>query len=92
MLVAVLLPFIIAMIIPFLSKWKHSVHTGYFVTIVPIIVFIYFARYLGHGFEPVTREYAWIPSLDMNVLFYLDGLSLLFALLISGIGALVAFY
>ncbi|KHE71777.1 Na+/H+ antiporter subunit A [Halobacillus sp. BBL2006] len=92
MLVAVLLPFIIAMIIPFLSKWKHSVHTGYFVTIVPVIVFIYFARYLGHGFEPVTREYAWIPSLDMNVLFYLDGLSLLFALLISGIGALVAFY
>ncbi|MGI8316068.1 Na+/H+ antiporter subunit A [Halobacillus mangrovi] len=92
MLVAVLLPFIIAMIIPFLSKWKHTIHTGYFVTIVPVIVFIYFARYLGHGFEPVSREYAWIPSLDMNILFYLDGLSLLFVLLISGIGALVAFY
>ncbi|MCA0982673.1 Na+/H+ antiporter subunit A [Halobacillus yeomjeoni] len=92
MLVAVLLPFILALFIPLLSKWKNKLHTGYFVTIVPVIIFIYFIRFIGAGFEPVTREYSWIPSLDMNIVFYLDGLSLLFVLLISGIGALVAFY
>ncbi|MGR9049290.1 Na+/H+ antiporter subunit A [Halobacillus faecis] len=92
MLVAVLLPFIIAIFIPFLSKWKEKVHTGFFVTIVPVLIFIYFARFLGTGFEPVVQKYSWIPSLDMNMVFHLDGLSLLFVLLISGIGALVAFY
>ncbi|WP_431798752.1 Na+/H+ antiporter subunit A [Halobacillus andaensis] len=92
MLLAVLLPFIIAIFIPFLSRWKHHFHTGFFVTAVPVVIFIYFIRFIGPGFEPVGREYSWIPSLDMNILLYLDGLSLLFVLLISGIGSLVAFY
>jgi len=34
----------------------------------------------------------WIPTLGFNLSFYLDGLSLLFALLISGIGTLVFLY
>ncbi|AXY03675.1 hypothetical protein D1115_22565 (plasmid) [Vibrio alfacsensis] len=34
----------------------------------------------------------WIPSLDVNLSFKLDGLSLLFACLISGIGALIQIY
>ncbi|MFZ0475027.1 MAG: proton-conducting transporter membrane subunit, partial [Halobacillus sp.] len=92
MLLVVLLPFIFAIAIPFISKWKDKFHPGIFVTMIPAIIFIYFVRFIGTGFEPLTREYSWIPSLDMNVVFYLDGLSLLFVLLISGIGALVAFY
>jgi len=92
MLLVVLLPFIFAIAIPFLSKWKDKFHPGIFVTVIPAIIFIYFVRFIGTGFEPLTREYSWIPSLDINVVFYLDGLSLLFVLLISGIGALVAFY
>ncbi|MCA1021461.1 Na+/H+ antiporter subunit A [Halobacillus litoralis] len=92
MLVAVLLPFILALFIPFLSRWKEKLHPGFFVTLVPVVIFIYFVRHIGTGFEPVIQEYSWIPSLGMNMVFHLDGLSLLFALLISGIGALVAFY
>ncbi|MCA0970003.1 Na+/H+ antiporter subunit A [Halobacillus litoralis] len=92
MIWAVLLPFIMAMFIPFVDKWRERIHTGFFVTIIPILIFIYFARFLGTGFEPLTRSYSWIPSLDINMVFHLDGLSLLFVLLISGIGALVAFY
>ncbi|SFF53096.1 multisubunit sodium/proton antiporter, MrpA subunit [Halobacillus alkaliphilus] len=92
MLLVVLLPFIFAIAIPFISKWKDKFHPGVFVTLIPAIIFIYFVRFIGTGFEPLTREYSWIPSLDMNIVFYLDGLSLLFVLLISGIGALVAFY
>ena len=34
----------------------------------------------------------WVPSLNVSLSFYLDGLSLLFALLISAIGALVFLY
>ncbi|WP_173916071.1 Na+/H+ antiporter subunit A [Halobacillus sp. Marseille-Q1614] len=92
MLLAVLLPFIIAIFIPLLSKWKNEFHTGFVATAVPVVIFIYFVQFLGAGFEPVTQEYSWVPSLDMNLVFHLDGLSLLFVLLISGIGSLVAFY
>jgi multicomponent Na+:H+ antiporter subunit A len=57
-------------------------------------LFIYFIQYL-----PVTSgggviEYSvpWVPSLGIHFTVYLDGLSLLFALLISGIGTLVVLY
>ncbi|MBM7554689.1 Na+/H+ antiporter subunit A [Thalassobacillus pellis] len=92
MLFAVLLPFIAAIFIPFLSKWKEKIHTGFFVTLIPLVVFIYFVRFAGNDFHPVTQSYDWMPSLDINFDFHLDGLSLLFVLLISGIGVLVAFY
>lgn len=92
MIWAVFLPFILAIFIPFVDKWRERIHTGFIVTVAPILIFIYFARFIGTSFEPVTRSYSWIPSLDINMVFHLDGLSLLFVLLISGIGALVAFY
>lgn len=37
-------------------------------------------------------KWSWVPSLDVSLSFHLDGLSLLFALLISGIGAVVFAY
>ena len=36
--------------------------------------------------------YEWIPSLGIRLSFFIDGLSLIFAILISGIGALVTLY
>lgn len=39
--------------------------------------------------RPLTEVYAWAPSLGVDLVLYLDGLSLLFALLITGVGALV---
>ncbi|WP_266205462.1 hydrogen gas-evolving membrane-bound hydrogenase subunit E [Pontibacter kalidii] len=42
--------------------------------------------------QAVVQQYAWVPELGVNLQFRLDGLSLLFALLISFFGALVMFY
>ncbi len=42
--------------------------------------------------EAVQHSVPWVPSLDIFFTVYLDGLSLLFALLITGIGALVVLY
>lgn len=39
-----------------------------------------------------TSRHAWVPALDLAVALRLDGLSLLFALLIAGIGALIVSY
>ncbi|APC48194.1 Na+/H+ antiporter subunit A [Virgibacillus halodenitrificans] len=92
MIFAVLIPLIIACFIPLLSKLKEKIHTGIFVLFVPLSIFLYFVQFLGRDFNPIRHTYNWIPSLGINFDFYLDGLSLLFALLISGIGALVVLY
>ncbi|SFD56303.1 multisubunit sodium/proton antiporter, MrpA subunit [Lentibacillus persicus] len=92
MIFTVLIPLLIACLIPFVSLYKHRIHTGIFVFFVPFTIFIYFIQFIGTGFEPVRHTYNWIPSLGINFDFHLDGLSLLFALLISGIGSLVVLY
>ncbi|WP_164668540.1 Na+/H+ antiporter subunit A [Virgibacillus doumboii] len=92
MIYIVLIPLLLACFIPLISKIKHKIHTGAFVFFIPLIIFLYFIRFIGKDFEPIRHTYNWIPSLGINFDFYLDGLSLLFALLISGIGALVVLY
>ena len=40
----------------------------------------------------IVEQYRWIESLGLELSFRLDGLSLLFGLIISGVGAAVALY
>ena len=40
----------------------------------------------------VEFSHQWVPSLDINLVFRLDGLSVLFASLITGVGVLVQLY
>jgi len=42
--------------------------------------------------EPVEQRFAWVPQLGVELALRADGLSLLFALLIAGIGTFVAVY
>lgn len=42
--------------------------------------------------QAIIQTYEWIPSLGITLSFYLDGLSLLFALIITGVGTLIFFY
>lgn len=46
---AILAPFLFAFIVPFLYKRVKQVHTGWFVLIVPVVLFVYFISKL-----PVT--------------------------------------
>ena len=92
MIFAALAPLFIALFVPLLSKFKAKIHTGVFVLLVPLFIFLYFIQFVGGDFSPVLETYQWIPSLHINFDFYLDGLSLLFVLLISGIGTLVVLY
>ncbi|MGY4690388.1 Na+/H+ antiporter subunit A [Salibacterium sp. K-3] len=91
---AIIAPFIAAVFVPLLYKKIPSIHTGWFVLTVPAILFVYFLQYI-----PVTSEggaaaavFEWVPSLGINFRAYADGLGLLFALLITGIGTLVVLY
>ncbi|MCY7886221.1 Na+/H+ antiporter subunit A [Bacillus spizizenii] len=91
---AILSPFLFAFIIPILAKYAKRVHTGWFVLILPVLLFIYFLpmiRMTQSG-ETLRSVFEWIPSLGINFTVYIDGLGLLFALLITGIGSLVTLY
>src|SRR5690625_265950 len=91
---AVLAPFLFAVLVPFLFKYVRRIHTGWFVLFVPLILFIYFLSFISvtsDGRDEMQRM-EWVPSLGINFDLYVDGLSLLFALLITGIGTLVILY
>ncbi|WP_096201345.1 Na+/H+ antiporter subunit A [Bacillus sp. FJAT-45350] len=87
-------PFLLAILVPFFYKFARPIHTGWFVFVLPVVLFIYFLQQLpviSNGGN-ILYTVPWVPSLGINFTVYLDGLSLLFALLITGIGALVVLY
>ncbi len=48
---------------------------------------------LTHGLDqPLLQQWQWIPEIGLNLSFRLDGLALIFGLLISGIGTLIFIY
>ncbi|UXU56728.1 Na+/H+ antiporter subunit A [Staphylococcus agnetis] len=92
--IAVILPLIFALIIPVLYRFYKRVHLGWFVLPIPVVLFAYFLTYLqptmsGH-YEKASVK--WMPQIGMNFDIYVDGLGLLFSLLITGIGSLVVLY
>ncbi|TWI56364.1 Na+/H+ antiporter subunit A [Halalkalibacter nanhaiisediminis] len=91
---ATISPFLLAILIPFLYKYARAIHTGWFVLVLPLVLFIYFIQQLpvtSNG-DVISHSVPWVPSLGIHFNVYLDGLSVLFALLITGIGTLVVLY
>ena len=67
---------------------------GWLIGLVPLGLLSYFlslAERVAAG-ETLRAAISWIPSLSVNLSFYVDGLSLCFAVLISGVGSLVMIY
>jgi multicomponent K+:H+ antiporter subunit A len=67
---------------------------GWLLAAAPLAAFALFAAQLPAvtGGEKLHAHWAWMPSLGLSFSLHLDGLSLLFALLVSGIGTLVLIY
>ena len=90
----VFLPLIAMFFIPLLKKGFKSIHLGNFVIIVPFVLFTYFVstiREVYNGFF-ITKKLPFASNVGLDINLKLDGLSLLFALLITGIGTLVILY
>lgn len=94
LVLAIFIPFLAAAIIPFLYKNVKNIHVGWFVILVPTALFIYLSSLIPaiSSGDVVVQTMKWIPSYGINLTAYLDGLALTFALLISGVGALVILY
>ncbi|PNZ66588.1 Na+/H+ antiporter subunit A [Staphylococcus croceilyticus] len=92
--IAVILPLIFALIIPILYRFSKKIHLGWFVLPIPVVLFIYFLSLISttQSGNTVINTLNWMPHIGMNFDLYLDGLSILFSLLITGIGSLVVLY
>ncbi|UXS28792.1 Na+/H+ antiporter subunit A [Staphylococcus delphini] len=91
---ALLLPLIFAILIPILYRFYKRIHLGWFVLPIPVVLFAYFLSYIQPTMSGQFTEQsaAWMPQIGMNFDVYVDGLGLLFSLLITGIGSLVVLY
>jgi multicomponent Na+:H+ antiporter subunit A len=80
------------LLVPFGKYVKNNKST--LLASVPAAIFIYFidkVSIISTG-QVLFESTPWVPALGINLSFRLDGLSLLFSLLISGIGTLIFIY
>ncbi len=86
-------PFVAALFAPILVK-NFGAKAALVLAIVPGLLFCHYSTMLGEislG-QIITGGVQWVPTLGVNFSWLIDGLSLTFALLISGIGALILIY
>ena len=94
LILAILIPFIVAALIPLIHNRIGTLHIGWLVLLVPLVLFAIFAVQIpaiSNG-DTLIQTVNWIPSIGINFTVYLDGLSLIMALLITGMGSLVVLY
>lgn len=93
MLTGLLVVFALAALAPTLHRVTRD-WSGWLFALVPAGLFVYFFTLLKRLPESgiLLQSTQWVPSLGIELSFRYDGLSLLFLLLISGIGTLISIY
>lgn len=93
-----LLPIIVTFLLAFLMlllKPQKFLRFFKFICVVPLLLFLYLLTYLPavyQGTKSILFKNEWIPSLGISLDFKIDGLSMLFGLMITGIGTLIYLY
>ena len=93
MLLTVLAGLVMAIaLIPFGNFFKKN--KSLLLAVVPALLFLYYLQYIPEisAGNVIFESTKWVPSLGINLSFRLDGLSLLFTLIITGIGTLIFIY
>jgi multicomponent Na+:H+ antiporter subunit A len=89
MLAAILSGFIFALgMVPFGKYFKGRAAIA--TALLPLGLFVYFLNLLPKA--GLVQTWAWAPTFGVDLSFHADGVGLLFALIITGIGALVFLY
>ncbi len=85
--------FLLALLVPLVRRLLGRYAIVVFVAL-PAVLALTFASQAGAVIDgtPLRWEHSWVPQLHLSLAFSLDGLSLLFSLLISGVGAAVILY
>ncbi|MBD1430692.1 putative monovalent cation/H+ antiporter subunit A [Sphingobacterium litopenaei] len=93
MLLTVLSGLIFSIVLIFFGR-QFKAKWSILLPILPTLLFLYFSTQIpiiSTG-KSLVQHIDWVPTLGVNFDFHLDGLSLLFSLLITGIGACIFFY
>lgn len=86
-------PFVAAALAPLLHRFTKPL-TGWVLALVPAAIFVFLLTLIEPVLEAgsVSARIGWVPAYGLDLSFFVDGLSLTFALTISGIGALIIVY
>jgi multicomponent Na+:H+ antiporter subunit A len=93
MLMLISICFLAALLAPWVYRTVPK-YTGILLASAPLSFFVWLliqSPEIIHG-HALQQHFNWVEGLELEAGFRLDGLSLLFALLISGIGALIVLY
>jgi multicomponent Na+:H+ antiporter subunit A len=87
------LPFVAAVCAP-LTVGRLGHKAAWLLALAPGLAFVHFLGFIPavSAGEVVTGGYVWVPSFNLSFSWFIDGLSLTFALLITGIGTLIVLY
>jgi multicomponent K+:H+ antiporter subunit A len=90
---AVLTPFVGAALVAMASRLGR-VHSAWAAGAVTLASLLWLVPSFRLPFDGITliQQYDWMPALGLNLAFRLDGLAMLFAGLILGIGLLIVLY
>ncbi|WP_187260813.1 putative monovalent cation/H+ antiporter subunit A [Pontibacter beigongshangensis] len=93
MLIVILAGVLLAFLAPLLYRWLGR-YVSIPMALYPLSAFVFLASYLPQVLsgETINVVYRWAPALNINLHFYIDGLSLFFALLVTGFGTLIMIY
>lgn len=91
---AILLPFIAAAVIPLIHNRLGRLNIGWLALAIPLALFAFFIYHIPaiSAGDTFTETLKWLPTVGIDMTVYLDGLSLIMALLITGMGSLVIIY
>ncbi len=89
----VLAGFALALPAPWIER-RTGRAAGWLLALLPAALTLYYASQIPAVSAGQARLFSmpWVPLLGINLSFHLDGLGLLFALIISGIGTLIVIY
>jgi multicomponent Na+:H+ antiporter subunit A len=93
MLWTVLSGFCLALIAPTVVRLAPRL-AGWLLALLPLVLTFYYLGYLDQvaAGGALVQVIPWLPALGIALSFYLDGLSLLFVLLVTGVGTLIFIY
>ena len=93
MIYALLAGFAVGLLAPVAVRALRD-RARWLITLLPLGLFTYFSHYVPRiqSGERIFFHYSWLPDLEIGLSLCLDGLSLLFALLITVVGAIVCAY
>ncbi|KFC71381.1 Na(+) H(+) antiporter subunit A [Devosia sp. LC5] len=86
-------PFIAALLAPLVQRFSAPL-AGWLLALVPAAIFVFLLQFIGPVADGqiVATAIDWVPAYGLKLSFLIDGLSLTFALTISGVGALIVLY